>query len=782
MKYIVTVNNNIVIKTVDWDIDDSFSKEIEQEKDEVYFREKLGSSIKLKGADYDFIYNSDIQTKFLLNITQVITENNPIENIDYFNGYFTKLDCEFNNDDKIVEITVSSNDMYEDLLLGIDDEYDLIKLAPPTKKVQYFKRPIIQIYRNGDDKLTNFLGGTFWEEDCTNNISDYDLVNTFGFTMNNRICKINLSNNNNIPAYLITDYYCLFDEIQIQTYNTTNPDYTTAHHTIKTLSGYGDNELGNQIFFTWDYHKIVSDDYIPAVTTITGSITINVIDNSTEISIPYTFISNSNITDEPTYTKIAWCEGNNGEGGLSMALSALKNTFSRLLSPKNIAGSIARPQQDITEFNLNYTRIIKINYRNVYISTRSSIDATEYGAKDNGEYYIQPNELIKYYPISRSTWDNYSLWFSFDEDYIIDEQNYLYPVILKDAYTLEDTIQVLLDKILGSRKITFANTDTFSQFFYSQTPILLYDILTQTQQPKPIYYPILTPKSNILKGEYDKPAQKAPITLKEVFDMLKTVFSCYWQLEKVGNNINLRIEHISYFQNGGSYGLNPSTIGVDLTTQFNTKSQRPYAVKMADYISGKDYPINANKWKYDKSDLPTRTEYSWMDNSSEAFNGYPIVVNSPNVTKGKIDKIQSAKFTTDIDMMVSTSEEFSSDGFALMGAEIVYGQSYQYKLPIINIQANRMNLYLQNGYLAYVYLHPHYFIYNAPAPNITINESEIQAVTTIKTMQQEIEYPYIYDLDYKKIIRTGIGDGVIQKISVNLSNRNNLVTLKFNED
>ena len=346
--------------------------------------------------------------------------------------------------------------------------------------------------------------------------------------------------------------------------------------------------------------------------------------------------------------------------------------------------------------------------------------------------------------------------------------------MLKDAYTIEATIQALLNKILGEGVVKFDGTPDYSEFFYStaSTPF--------RPLQKDIFYPLITPKSNILKGEYDRPAQKGAITLKEVFDMLRNVFNCYWRLDNVGGEIRLRIEHIHYFENGGSYS-DINTIGIDLTNERDVKSKRYYAIAIANYISGKHFPINSNKWKYNKKDLPTRIEYAFMDNCSEAFNGYPIIVNSPNVTKGKINKIQSAKFTPDIDMMLSTPEEFNNDGFALLGATKIVSLDFEYILPIINININNMNLFLQNGYLAYVKLHADYFKYNCPATNITINETETQAISTIKTKEQEVEFPNQGDIDYKKNIKSGLGVGTISKIIVNLSNRKNIVTLKFND-
>lgn len=753
MKYIVSIDNGIQMRVVKLVNDATFSKSIEKESQEVYFREKINSPIRLKGDDYDFIYNTPIENKILVNITQTYLNNGIEKSVDYFNGYFSRYDCEFDADNKLVEINVSSNDMYEDLLAGIDDEYDIIKLGVPTKRVQYDKRPIIQIYRGGDTKISNFLGGTYWEEDCNPTTDGNTLYNTYHFSGKDNAFRIVLAGAG-IPTE-VAGYYV---------------------GNVKPTGGFGVTHSGV-------LRKNKDDDYYIVVEFRAGEYPpvfyrkITVYDVN-DLKLFESEIGVSSLLNQTSQTLLPILA--NGASNTYVATISVQAIYCRWLHNKTgVSGSFNRPTNDITEYNSNYIYIMPYGFSAITVTNNTSNTATKYGrVQENDYYYDIPNSTMfspKYYPVSRSNWLDYSMWFSFSNDYLSEEILMRQTILLKDAYTLEDTIQLLLNKIVGENEITFANDANHSIFFYDTDPF-------NRPLGKPIYYPIITPKSNVLKGEYDKPAQKGAITLREVFDMLRDVFNCYWRLEKVRENTRLKIEHIQYFENGGSYDANITSIGVDLTQERNLKSKRYYAVDILSYITGKDFPINTNKWKYDKSDIPTRIEYAFMDNSSEAFNGFPIVMKSNNVTKGKVNKIQSAKFTTDIDMMVSTPEEFNKDGFALMGAEKVVGQTYEYQLPIIPMNINNMNLYLQNGYLAYVYLHPNYFIYNSPTKYININENDVTAVSTNKIKVQMVEFPTQTDLDYTKNIKSGLGIGTIEKINVYLCNRKNEVTLKFNEE
>ena len=113
---------------------------------------------------------------------------------------------------------------------------------------------------------------------------------------------------------------------------------------------------------------------------------------------------------------------------------------------------------------------------------------------------------------------------------------------LRDAYTLEAVIAALLSQVAPS--ITFAATNAYSQFLFGSNP------LTNTWGRL-----VVTPKSNVMVAEYTQPAQKAMITLQEVFNMLKNAPRATGSLMII---TALRIEHISYFKNGGSYSGTPA--------------------------------------------------------------------------------------------------------------------------------------------------------------------------------------------------------------------------------
>ena len=242
--------------------------------------------------------------------------------------------------------------------------------------------------------------------------------------------------------------------------------------------------------------------------------------------------------------------------------------------------------------------------------------------------------------------------------------------------------------------------------------------------------------------------------------MLRDCFRCYWYIE----NNKFKIEHIQFFRNGGSY--NSATIGVDLT-------------KLQNIRNGKNWSFATNSWSFDKVDMPERYQFEWMDDVTEPFEGNPIEVISKYVTAGKIESINISNFTSDIDYMILNPNNISDDGFALFAA-VKNGNTYE--LPFLDFSFGAGKLVLQNGILAMRYLQPTFYIYDLPAYNVEINGSQVRALGIDRKKKQTLNYPSIDDPDPMQLIKTKLGNGQIEKISINLCSRMNKLTLKYDTE
>ena len=239
-------------------------------------------------------------------------------------------------------------------------------------------------------------------------------------------------------------------------------------------------------------------------------------------------------------------------------------------------------------------------------------------------------------PISRNSWANASLWYVYDSFYEYFEERLRKQYTLKDSYSIGAAIKAILKKI--DPAISHETTAEYSQFLYGKTnPLGLAK-----------FYVYITQKTNILKGNYDQPAQKAETSLEELMKMLRDCFRCYWYIE----DNKFKIEHIHFFMNGGSYS-GQSSYQLDftkLTDQFNKK--------LSSYFQ--------SEVEFEKSDLNQRYEFAWMDDVTDLFGGVTIDVKSNYIQKDKTEEINISQFSSDVDYMLFNPSNFSDDGFALL--------------------------------------------------------------------------------------------------------------------
>ena len=69
-----------------------------------------------------------------------------------------------------------------------------------------------------------------------------------------------------------------------------------------------------------------------------------------------------------------------------------------------------------------------------------------------------------------------------------------------------------------------------------------------------------------------------------------------------------------------------------------------------------------------------------------------------------------------------------------------------------------------------------------PARNYKIGTHQYTATGVKKLKTQSLKFPVLKEPDLYKLIKTDLGDGTIQKLSVNLSSRNANATLKYDTE
>lgn len=706
---------------------DDLAKEYELETNQRFYREKLSGKLSFIRDDYDYINNKPFDTTFLLLIEK--SNDGGKTWTSYYSGQFMKTDCTFIDYDKKVTVQPDTIDEYNDVLAGLEKEYNLITLAPEIQRITINKRPLIQIYIPGDSIVSCFLGGTNWEQDANATTDQTALVQTYHFAL----CNI-------------------LKEIQITSHGM--PSGIAGLYSGRMNTGAAADEFTGNLYSSDNntYYISITQQQIGGVPI---GLTIVAIKRRSDDVALFAYSKIATGAFDTLEFDLTAVKGSGATGTMHADMKSY-NIYARYLCDVETIGDLNTyplPTDDIVDNNRNYRRAIGYAIDVAFISNNFSDTPTEWGLADNGKYFAPPYYIYgqTFYPIARLTWRYASLWFGFYlMDWILEEQARK-AYTLRDAFPVASCISVLLNQIAPG--IKHEATAEYSQFLYgSSNPIsgLTFRLL-------------VSQKTNIINGEYQQPAQKAPTTLQQFTNMLRDCFKCYWYID----GGKFKIEHIQFFKNGGSYG-GGAIISRDLTKEINLRNGLPWA-------------FNTSEYSFDKVDLAERYQFEWMDDVTTPFEGLPIQVISKYVTPGKIEEINISNFTSDIDMMLLNPGNMSSDGFALFAA-VPPQTGTQWILPFTRQTINGVEYFLQNGYLAFINLQSPYWMYDLPARRVSVNGSEVYAYGIERKKKQTFSFPATDDPNPMQLIKTYIGNGQVDKLSVNLRSRSIKATLKYDTE
>lgn len=837
----------------------------EMEQGQRFFRAKLNGKLTFYREDYDTIMAAPFGTVFYLYMEKS-TDPAGMTFAPYYKSKFTITDCTVNMDDRIITVQPQTTDQYDEVLAGMDNEYNLITLAPAMNGVTISKRPLVQVYEAGADFLNCYIAGTSWEQDCTANANKNELGHWFWFGLDTVFCKIEVSNAGAISGTysgkllktgthmdsgtVYEDYDAVLENDAGATdyYFNISMDVRTAYYedwwfgTIDlrrragdTSVSYASKLLSSETFNTgfykltgdatvnvwienifimarWltdaesvsgitlydlrdddiagenrNYHKVAPVQADCCVSTTNTSTT------PTEYGLVYDY-REFNVTEFQGWMTGSGTSTVQETNPRSMYINIKPNDtiyikgsalyssiycfctdaffptennqsysicsgYSRTAISLNMETTVTAPSDAsylylglILRSEDHTPQIVKVNGNEIDLT--NTTDTQYFPINGDGLYYAEPTHLPDewFRPIAQSNWMNgTSYWFNYVTVFQYLETQGMVSYLLRNAYPLWGCLSVLLSAAGSS--VTFDGTSAYSEFLYSSSNPL-------SGETAKLF---VTPKSNILAGDYSMPAQKAMTTLGQFLDMLRNVYQCYWFID---SDNRLRIEHISWFKNGGSYSGSP-TIGIDLTETVERRNGTPWA-------------YGVNEYTYEKEEMPQRYQFEWMDDERIPFKGDAIEILSPAVSDGKVESVSVGNFSSDIDYMLLNPSVFSQDGFALIGAT---GSGNIWSVPFITYNRDGVTTTLQNGYLSFYYLQPTYWVYDLPAKTAKINGIVYSLAYVSRRKQQRVTVPLgASEPDFLKLVKTNIGNGEIRAVSIPLTSRVAQVTLNYDTE
>ena len=736
-------------------------KKCKKETSQVFFRDTLEGTVKIFGTDFDFIKNQALETKYLFVATD---ENKKV----LVTNSFVKPDCKLDYMKHCIQLKLSAIDKYSKIVDKYDNTYDLIKLAPAITPLTLTKRLLYQFYIQGADSVSCYANGTYWEQDVSDSVDDIDaLKNKYYFGQNAALQEIFISpeSGSSYPGTYVHEAgtpatsWVNSEDSSIIIEGTSDTSYATAwgYKWFKTGEAYtGQGAPPDDNVFMLKVYKKVSGIQ-------------RLVEYSADRYIMEGWQDN---VDTVTMNPAAKYTFNIDTAGTKQYDLGIINytIWARVLADVDtvIWGGETRtlydlPADDFVAERVNYRKCIGLIGLNIQQTTGTVSHPTKFGRTDYGDYFTS-NTVHSYssshlpVPISRSTWANTSIWAIIPDTWSTFEAVFRSTFTLKDAYALSDVIKALLHKI--NPLIKFEATSEYSQFLYGSVASIFYD------SERTGCVPFIAPKSNVLKGNYDQAAQKAEITFEQVMNMLRDCFRCYWYID---DNSRLRIEHIFYFMNGLSYSS--PDVQLDLTAKY-------------DKFNKKTVLYSQEEISYSKDGLCSRYEFSWMDDSTDTFDDMEIDISSVYIQSDKTEEITSEVFSTDVDLMLYAPDMFSEDGFALMLAD-----KSTNKVPITRVANLRDDEYFypyeatpQNYLCSWLYL-ARYYMKDMPATSITYTRAPQEMQLSVRgvkqCMQQDVEFQTTENVDLYKAVKTSIGTGIIDSMSMNLDTKLISATLNF---
>ena len=678
-----------------------------------YYITTLRGTLKLVGADYARVLDAPLDRHFTLHLE----EHDPVAGYtELLRAEFTRLDCAVDISDRYISVTPVVRDAQNKLLDALDTDHNLLGLGLTPAPIHYLRYDALQVYPAGGDTVVTITPGSYTTRTVERQRAGGQWVSDLHWSPD--------------PQHITYVPYVAGQDVDVSGLYTRTGGGPLATHEYTRTDG--------AFVIDWD-----DDNFDPN-------------SPNTSQTDPHYRIRDAGGT-------LIYRTATAGNTGADFYGGSVRNEFYAAADPAQRIGvytmiaytrvltdkaefqgapTYAVDSADQWAFGLSYTRVAPYTDDTVIASVvtapvdrgegRFSVDT--FGTHAGGFIDVPGGFYGRAVPVGRSQWDAVG-WFVFIDfgihSVLTDAPE---EIRLADAYRLSDVTAALARE--ADAALTYVPDTAHSNLLHNATDPL-------TGAPRPTYF--LSPISNVLTRNYDEADDREPISLKNLFDLFAFAFNAFHFTE----SDRLRIEHLSYFEQARSYAALPAP-GIDLTAARDPFTNLPVTT-------------DQHRYTYDKTAVPARIKTAWANEVGPAFRGSDIVVLSPAVDAGRTEERRIARFTTDLNAVLTAPDGFSKDGFLLFACREEEGEWRVVRTQVLDYGE------LQNGALSLAHLHDAYHRHGLPAARVRLNGSETQALSTRRLRRQTITAPVIAGFDPLLPVRTQIGDGLVRAIEENLS-------------
>jgi hypothetical protein len=724
-KFYLTINGTET--PVDPWYTDDLALENEVVSGQEFARKKLSEGVTFLRNDYRTIdsvpYGTEITIRISKTVGTTTTDN-------WYTGTFTHTKGDWDEDKESVKIASDTVDRYSKLLNNKSRGFTWSDLQPRNTPITFSIPGIVQVYVAGGTSLLSLNEGQQWDADVLEPKTDHQNLVDLGFALASE--KYHIAGDANTLSPDVSGPYT-----RVGGSNGADGVYQSAnglYEVIRILQGSG------QTAYNRRYIRRISD----GVLLFEG-------EDFNTWAMDASDLSNLNHNFNK-YTGI------NGSSGVCRMFGA--KVYGRVLTNVGVIPNRTvnpRLENDLYEGGERYPFVHWFTGFDFHLSSETNPTEGDFGSVVSDalfkpeEYFIRPQtnlpNLNDQIPVEQFSWTAVSLWLDREQQMVDAINAATDSAPLRYACKLSDVFKAFFAKI--DPTIVHEETDVFSAFLYGNTtPIRSGSVLNK---------PYVVPKRFAIAAA-GLTADRQEVSFQDYEELLWNSYQAKWFID---DQNRFRIEHISFFENGGTYdGVN---IGVDLTTQLEPKTKKPWAFK-------------TSKWDYDTSDMPETLEVGWMDEVSAHFEGEDIVSVDPIRSIDSSENRSMSKFTTDIDFVVGNSSAVSASGYLVLEVlEVLSSKSVAYRTVTIT-PGNSFRA--QNGALSNRYIHQAYYQHSMPTRSALVNGIVTAAVTVRRTRKQSIGYPEQDAVDLMPLALTNLGAGKITKSSEALTSGNTSIQLK----
>lgn len=765
-------------------------KELVYEKtkdtENMYFKGDIKGELIFKGEDYRYLRSNSPKTIYTCTIYNYQT--NEVLAV----GKFRYVDMNIDLDTRTIKVKLDNDDNYSKILNNLDTEFDLQKLTPKLESVEYKLNENLQFV----SLLGNTLTSVYERVSETKEIDPMTSDEMYNLAFNNlyHIAAVSLKAESLEPRNVIKLEPSVGSKY-LSPFTITNNDFKEfyeAGDTTMTYIVYGrkmvlstfriEDKNSSRYKDFWVEIWIANVRYQDGIEyqNIYSMKLVSKIDNNnflikTIAGDPFNKATydHSEYSIEKLYAGTINKFANVIRIGSTDYKIFIDSTYFTIVGLRKLTqySGESIPEDD----NMNYSNLykgrapVKMKNGSIVFSTNISEEPTIYGVAytesiigvgEKSYYYDRPSELGYFVPFLKNEWgDRFSVWL--DLGLIYANYNTEEDIIVKNKNFCEvgEAIKAILRKI--DCGVIFNSTLEHSQFLYGGTQFYLHSYNRINSRGRIM----ITQRSNINKPNADNLASKTKITLGSIFTMLKNAFNIYWYID----GDKLKLEHISWFINNGSYDENIT--GIDLTQYKDNlnKTKITYFTNHYSYDTSKEYSKHKTKWA-DETTVPfTHCEYKVLGTYDDS---------------DKVKEESIYNFTPDVEYGAVFGKEANNDGLAVVFCIV---ENNVNKIPSTGVG----NVLVVNGDMSMDVLYNSWLKYNKPGEELLpisefgdeITNNKIQILMPTFSAKNTISFPGDIVLSgLYTTIRTDVGLGHINKISKNLETNNITVELMYNRE